>query len=67
MLGAQGLWAGRDLYWATPAVTRYLGLSGLIWTIATILSPLTTRIGMRRTYSNPDPHGAGSKKPLFSK
>jgi hypothetical protein len=30
MLGAQGLWAGRDLYCATPAVTRYLGFSGLI-------------------------------------
>jgi hypothetical protein len=30
MLGTQGLWAGRDLYRATPAVTRDLGLSGLI-------------------------------------
>jgi hypothetical protein len=30
MLGAQGLWAGRDLYRATPAVTRDPGLSGLI-------------------------------------
>ena len=30
MLGAQGLWAGRDLYGATPAVTRDLGFSGLI-------------------------------------
>jgi hypothetical protein len=30
MLGAQGLWAGRDLYCATPAVTRDLGFSGLI-------------------------------------
>jgi hypothetical protein len=29
MLGAQGLWAGRDLYHA-PAVTRDLGFSGLI-------------------------------------
>jgi hypothetical protein len=26
MFGAQGLWAGRDLYHATPAVTRDLGL-----------------------------------------
>jgi hypothetical protein len=25
MLGAQGLWAGRDLYRATPAVTGDLG------------------------------------------
>jgi hypothetical protein len=33
MLGAQGLWAGRDLYRATPAVTRDFGFSGLIrWT-----------------------------------
>jgi hypothetical protein len=31
MLGAQGLWAGRDLYHATPAVTRDLSFSGLIW------------------------------------
>jgi hypothetical protein len=30
MLGAQGLWAGRDLYRATPAVTRGLDFSGLI-------------------------------------
>jgi hypothetical protein len=30
MLGAQGLWAGRDLYRATFAVTRGLGVSGLI-------------------------------------
>jgi hypothetical protein len=30
MLGAQGLWAGRDLYRAIPAVTRALGLPGLI-------------------------------------
>jgi hypothetical protein len=30
MFGAQGLWAGRDLYRATPAVTRDLGFSRLI-------------------------------------
>jgi hypothetical protein len=29
-IGAQGLWAGRDLYRATPAVTLGLGFSGLI-------------------------------------
>jgi hypothetical protein len=29
-LDAQGLWAGRDLYRVTPAVTRGLGLSSLI-------------------------------------
>jgi hypothetical protein len=30
MLDAQGLWAGRDLYRTTPAVTQGLGFSGLI-------------------------------------
>jgi hypothetical protein len=30
MLSAQGPWAGRDLYRATPAVTRDLGFFGLI-------------------------------------
>jgi hypothetical protein len=30
MLCAQGLWAGRDLYRTTPAVTQGLGFSGLI-------------------------------------
>jgi hypothetical protein len=30
MLGVQGLWAGSDLYRATPAETRDLGFSGLI-------------------------------------
>jgi hypothetical protein len=30
MLSAQGIWAGMDLYRATPAVTQDLGFSGLI-------------------------------------
>jgi hypothetical protein len=30
MLSAQGLWGGRDLYRATPAVTQDLGFSSLI-------------------------------------
>jgi hypothetical protein len=30
ILGAQGLWAGRDFYRATSAVTRGLGFTGLI-------------------------------------
>jgi hypothetical protein len=34
MFGARGLWAGRDLYRATPVVTRGLGFSGLIWRTA---------------------------------
>ena len=57
MLGAQGLWAGRDLYRATPAVTgpRFFRSHPKD---CPIQSPLTTRMGTRRTYSNPDPHGA---------
>jgi hypothetical protein len=35
MLSAQGLWAGRDLYRATPTATRDLGLYGLIWKTGT--------------------------------
>jgi hypothetical protein len=34
MLSAQDLWAGRDLYRATPAVTWDLGFSRLIWRTA---------------------------------
>jgi hypothetical protein len=34
MLGAQGLWPGKDLYRATPAETRGLSFSGLIWRTA---------------------------------
>ena len=30
MLGTQGIWAGRDVYCATPAVTQDLGFYGLI-------------------------------------
>jgi hypothetical protein len=37
MLGAQGLWAGRDLYRATPTVTWDLGLYGLIWKTGTYI------------------------------
>jgi hypothetical protein len=36
MLCAQGLWARRGLYRATPAVTRDLGFFGLIWRTAPI-------------------------------
>jgi hypothetical protein len=34
MLGAQGLWSGRNLLCATHAVTRCLGFSCLIWMTA---------------------------------
>jgi hypothetical protein len=60
MLGSQDLWAGRDLYRATPAVTWGLGFSGLIRRI-TPFTPHTTRKGMLRTYSNPDSRGAIKK------
>jgi hypothetical protein len=56
MLVTQGLWVGRDLYRATPAVTRDLGFSGLIRRTAPFWSPLATYEGMWRIYSNPDPH-----------
>jgi hypothetical protein len=56
MLGAQGLWAGRDLYRATPAVTWGLGFSGLIRR-TTPFSRLLRHNGVWRIYSNPDPHG----------
>jgi hypothetical protein len=52
-IGAQGLWAGRDLYHATPTVTRDLGFSGLIRRTA----PYSRLQGMWRIYSNPGPHG----------
>ena len=45
MLDAQGLWAGRNLYRAKPAVTRDLDFSGLI---------RKTHMGIWRIYSNPD-------------
>jgi hypothetical protein len=43
MLGAQGLWAGRDLNSATPAVTRDLGFSGLIRKTAPLVASYDTR------------------------
>jgi phage FluMu protein Com len=57
MLGAQGLWAGRDLYLATPAVTRDLGFSGLI-RMAACSIPLKTQNGVWRIYFCPDSHGS---------
>jgi hypothetical protein len=47
MLGAQCLWAGRDLYRATPAVTRDLGFSGLIRRTAPFNSLLRHAWGCR--------------------
>jgi hypothetical protein len=43
MLGAQGLWAGRDLYHAIPAVTQSLGFSGLIRRTTSLVASYDTR------------------------
>jgi hypothetical protein len=48
MLGAQGLWAGRDLYRAKPAVTGDLCFSGLIWKTAPFSRFLRYTKGMWR-------------------
>jgi hypothetical protein len=53
MLGAQGPWTGRDLYRATPSVTRDLSSSGLTRRTAPV-----SRLLRHRIYSNPDPHGS---------
>jgi hypothetical protein len=58
MLGAQGLWAGRDLYRAIPAVTRDLGFSDLIRRTAPFSQLLKDYKDMWRIYSNPDPYGS---------
>jgi hypothetical protein len=57
MLGTWGLWAGMDLYRATPAVTRGLGFSGLIWRTAPFSRLLRHRRGCGESI-NPDPHGS---------
>jgi hypothetical protein len=44
MLGAQGLWAGRGLYRATPTVTRDLGLYGLIRKTGTLIRKTGTLV-----------------------
>jgi hypothetical protein len=56
-LDAQGLWAGRDLYRATPAVTQDLVFFRSHPKDRPIESPFTTHEGMWRITSNPDPHG----------
>jgi hypothetical protein len=57
MLDAQGLWAGRDLYRATPTVTWDLGFFRSHPKDRPIQSHLTTHKGVWMIYSNPDPHG----------
>jgi hypothetical protein len=51
MLGAQGLWAGRDLYRVTPAMIRGLGFPSLIRSTAHSVASYEQK-GM----SNPDPY-----------
>jgi hypothetical protein len=61
-LCAQGLWAGRDLYRVTPAVTQGLGFCGLIGRTRAFSyllrrtreceGPILTQILTRRFYSN---------------
>jgi hypothetical protein len=60
MLGAQGHWAGRDIYRATPAVTRDLGFPGLIRRTTPFCDSVASydTQGMWRIYYNPDPHGS---------
>jgi hypothetical protein len=48
MLGAQSLWARRDLYRATPTVTQDLGFSGLIRRTAPYSHLLRSARGCRR-------------------
>ena len=66
MLGAQGLWAGRDLYRATPTVTSRLPpFRCLLRHTRRCWESILTQVhmgtighvwkGMLRTYSNPDP------------
>jgi hypothetical protein len=53
----QGLWAGRDLYRATPTVTWYLGFFGLIRRTSPFSHlARTTHMGMRRIYCYTYPH-----------
>jgi hypothetical protein len=58
MLETQSLWVGRDLYRATPSVTRVLGFSGLIRRIAPFSHLLWHTRGCRGSIlSYLDPHG----------
>jgi hypothetical protein len=58
MFGAQGLWAGRDLYCATPNVTCMMGprLFRSFPKDRPILSPSLTSKMMLSTYPKSDPH-----------
>jgi hypothetical protein len=57
MLGAQGLWAGRDLYHTIPAVTRGLGFPCLIRRTASFCRLLQHARGAKDLFY-PDPQGS---------
>ena len=50
------LWAGRDLYRTTPAVTRELGFCNLVQKTTPFIPRLRTAFGSE-TFSNSDPRG----------
>ena len=60
-LGTFGLWGGRDLSCATPAVTRDLGFCGLIPRTVPPLNCLIWQARVLRTYSNWGPHEYNTK------
>jgi hypothetical protein len=49
MLSAKGLWAERDLYCATPAVTQILSFFSLLWMTTPFSRFLQPRKGLPRT------------------
>ena len=55
MLGIQGLWAGKDLYCATYAVTRGLSFPSLVQWTAPFSHLLRHARGVQGKYSNQDP------------
>jgi hypothetical protein len=57
MLGAQGLWAEKDLYRATSTVTRGLVFFPCLIGWTTQFSRLLRHKGKWRFYFNPDPQG----------
>jgi hypothetical protein len=65
MFGTQGLWAGRDLYHATPTETRDLGLYGLIQKTGTHVPQWDSNL--RRKILAPDALTTAPRRRLLSK
>ena len=57
VFGIYGLWAGRDLYCVTPAVTRDLGFFQSRPNDSLHLIAIYDKCGILRTLFNPDPRG----------